>query len=152
MDVQVAKSGAKGHAAVFALLGLGLFGILLSAPVSGGFVARATLVVMLPGLMWILATYFASARIEWDAETLSTVRFGFVRRTVHLRQLSRVETRNPLGGLYYVVTDRRGHSVQLPPLLFTRRAEWARALVDAIRVSGATTDPQADHFLAAAAS
>jgi hypothetical protein len=145
MVVQVAKSAAKTHAVIFAMLGTGTLAAFLSAPVKGGAGARATLVVLLPGLSWLLATYFASARLEWDAETLSTIRFGCLRRTVRLGQLARVETKR--GGAYYVVTDRLGHSVQLPPLLFTRRGEWARVLIDAIRVSGATTDPQADHFL-----
>lgn len=150
--MQVATSAAKAQAVIFLLLGFLELGAFLFGPVNGGAGSRMALVLMLPGLTWLLASYFAYARLEWDAHTLSTIRFGFIHRTVDLRRLARVETKKQLGGLYYVVTDHVGHSVQLPPLLYTRRDEWGRALIDAIRASGATTDSEAGRFLAWAAS
>ena len=147
MGVQVAKSAAKAQAIAFALLGVLEFGAFAFGPVQGNVGSRVALVLLVPGATWLLASYFASARLEWDGQTLSTSQLRFIHRTVDLRQLARVETKRKLGGLYYVVTDRRGHSVQLPPLLYTRRNEWARALMTAIRASGATTDTEADRFL-----
>lgn len=152
MCVQVAKSAAKAQVVIFALLGFVELGAFLFGPVNGGVGSRVALVLMVPGLTWFLASYFASARLEWDTQTLSTLRLGFIHRTVDLRHLARIETKKKLGGLYYVVTDQRGHSVQLPPLLYMRRDEWARVLIAAVRVSGATTDTDAARFLAGAAS